>query len=622
MNPTPAELQTQLAQSGLDAKTVERILNWTSEPRISESERSEVLQSIAAQDWGHLQDAFFQELEFGTGGLRGIVGQGSNRMNRVVIQRVTQGLSAYVKENFDTPLHRAAIAYHSRISSQPFAESVAGILAANGIKVFLFPSFETTPCLSFAIRFLGCATGICLTASHNPPEYAGFKVYGPDGAQLISPADKQLLSAVQKILSLDQVQTTPLDKARAEGLIEDVPKEVTAAYDAAVHKLSLLKEGSRELACAYTPLHGTGAVPAQRIMTQWGFSKFKIVPSQEKPDGHFPTVSKPNPEEPEALKELIKTATEIEADVGFATDPDSDRLALVSRESPKLRSLFSDQSHEKYVLLNGNQTGALMIDFLLSELCRQKRLPTGAAVVKTIVTSELLAKICEHHGVSIHNTLTGFKWIAALVRQWEESGAPHQYIFGTEESFGYMPGAYVRDKDGIAAMALCAEMCEHFKNQGTSACAHLLQLFSRFGAWHERLHTIEMKGHTGKTLINRIMTAFRSPAGRPRSLAGQQVVSIEDYQNSTVLHVNPEGQMTPSGTLDLPTSNVLIFRLADGGQVSMRPSGTEPKIKFYLSAQEDTADTEELIAESYQRAKNKTLSYLNELTRLCDELIA
>lgn len=602
------------AQPSLSTETQARLEGWFSDPLIAQNDKDAIADLAESGDWTQIQDRFFQDLEFGTGGLRGIVGQGSNRMNTYIIQRVTQGLATYVSKNFSTGMRSAAVAYDSRLYSKRFAETAAAILAANEIQVFLFDSFETTPCLSFAVRQLKCATGICLTASHNPPEYAGFKVYGDDGAQIVSPADRLILDEVKRVRKLAQVKNCSFADAVKSGRIQTVPKAVVDEYDRAVRALQTFTDQRRSIRVAYTPLHGTGALPARRIMKQWGFDAFHIVPSQEQPDGNFPTVSKPNPEEPAALKLLLEEAERVQAEAGFATDPDSDRLALVSRETPDLRSVFASQSQGNYTLLNGNQTGALILDFLLTEWSKQKRLPRHPAVVKTIVTSEMHRRICEKHNVSIHDTLTGFKWIAALVRSWEENHAPHNYVFGTEESFGYMPGTYVRDKDGIAALAICAEMCDHLYGNNSSPALRLLQLFSEFGAWHEDLYTIELGGHQGKEKIKVLMNNFRDSASAPTEVAGSAVETVEDYESGQILKRSGSGFSPSSNRLTLPTSDVLVFRLADGGQISVRPSGTEPKIKFYFSACTKVVGSPQ---DAYLQSVRKTAAYQADILKLC-----
>lgn len=602
------------AQTFLTAETKSRIEGWFADPLIEQVDKDAIARLAESSDWTEIQDRFFQDLEFGTGGLRGIVGQGSNRMNTYIIQRVTQGLATYVSKNFSSGMRSAAIAYDSRLYSKHFAETAAAILAANDIQVFLFDSFETTPCLSFAVRQLKCATGICLTASHNPPEYAGFKVYGEDGAQIVEPADRLILDQVQNVQKLEQVKALPFAEAVNLGRIQPVPANVIDEYDHAVNALQTFPEQHRSIKVAYTPLHGTGARPARRIMKHWGFNHFHVVPSQEQPDGNFPTVKKPNPEEPAALELLLEEAERVQAEAGFATDPDSDRLALVSRETTELRSVFAEQTKGNYTLLNGNQTGALILDFLLTEWSRQKRLPRHPAVVKTIVTSEMHRLICEKHNVSIHDTLTGFKWIAALVRSWEENNSPHDYVFGTEESFGYMPGTYVRDKDGIAALAICAEMCDHLYRHSSSPAQRLLQLFTEFGAWHESLYTIELGGHHGKEKIKALMSTFRDSSSAPNQIAGSPVSTVEDYKSGQILTRSESGFLPSHKRLNLPSSDVLVFRLADGGQVSVRPSGTEPKIKFYFSACTKVTDSPQ---DAYLESVRKTAAYKSDLIKLC-----
>ena len=606
-------LREAFIKAGLSEEIFNRVQKSLADQDLPETQRNEVKQWIETSQWDKIQDSYFQEIEFGTGGLRGIVGAGCNRMNASIVRRVAQGVSHYIAKNFEPEDRKMVIAYDSRLYSKSFALECATVLAANGITTYIFDDYETTPCLSFAVRHLKCAAGFCLTASHNPPNYAGLKVYGEDGAQIVPPTDKIILNAVAAVHDSSQVQSMAIETARLKKLVLSVPDAVTQAYFAEVKKLETFANQQRKLSIVYTPLHGTGAKPARRVMHEWGFTNFAIVPNQESPDGNFPTVRKPNPEEPEALQMLIGFAEQRNADAGFASDPDSDRLALVSKETESNRSLFSSQCIGNYVLLNGNQTGALLLDFLLSEWKKQGRLPPGSTVIKTIVTSELHRSICKKYGVEIVDTLTGFKWIAAKVRDWEIARSPIHYIFGTEESFGYMPGTYVRDKDGIAALAMAAEMVDFHKRNGILPCEALLKIFEEHGAWMEDLHTVDLDGQSGKNRINAIMKKFRQ--NPPQAFAQDPVTQIEDYATGEVFQLNAKSERIASPMqISLPKSDVLIFRLQSGGQVSVRPSGTEPKIKFYFSA---TACSQPTAAENFKTAVQKNLNYKKEVEAFC-----
>jgi phosphoglucomutase len=603
--------------SPLEPQIAERMTAWMERWSVPADLLLTIDHLVSQGQWQKLTDSFYQDLSFGTGGLRGVVGPGTNRMNAVLVKRVAQGIAGFIQENYSADERRVVIAYDSRLYSKTFALCCAEVLAASGILVFLFDSVETTPCLSFAVRHLKCCTGLCLTASHNPPEYAGLKVYAPDGAQVVPPLDQKILDAVGSVHSQDQVQSMPIDKARQEKRVVPVPDSVHESYYQAVDALRTFTAQSRTVRVVFTPLHGTGAVSARTIMERWGFKDFFCVPEQEHPDGHFPTVKKPNPEEPAALSMLVDFATKKNADVGFATDPDSDRLAMISKEDPQVRQIFSDQSLKDFVLLNGNQTGALLLACLLPAWKKQDRLPPGASVIKTIVTSELHDAICKKYNVQVFDTLTGFKWIADLVRQWEENNAPQRYLFGTEESFGYMPGSYVRDKDGIAALALAAEVTDWLKQQSLSPCQKLLQLFAEFGSWREDLHTIDLEGKLGQERIQVIMTSFRTSP--PLQIGSINVDVVEDYQTNTKrVRENGSqtfGRATPLG--HLPASDVLIFRLADGGKISARPSGTEPKIKFYFSA---VVHRNNDPIQGYQEACKATQYYRDQILDLVSKL--
>jgi phosphoglucomutase len=587
----------------------DRILSWLDAPAIHDDERREILELVASENTAatsELRDRFYRELEFGTGGLRGLTGAGNNRMNPHVVRRATQGLANYILKAGGEPAARrgVAIAYDSRLRSGEFALDAARVLAANGIRSYVFDSVQTTPCLSFAVRKLGCISGLCFTASHNPPQYHGLKVYWEDGAQIIPPQDSGILLEVFKLSGWDSARLLSEEDARARGLLNPVPPTVVDAYFHALDGLRIhdASTATRDVRIAYTPLHGTGAEPTRRALARWGFNDLHIVPEQEAPDGRFPTVKKPNPEEFEALAMVLELGEKVGADCAMANDPDSDRLALVVRDAAAARGPFQSQSRGDLVFLNGNQTGALLIDHVLGSLRARGRLRPEHKVVKTIVTSELHRHVCDAYGVGIFDTLTGFKWIAGLVRSWEEKGlADHRFIFGTEESFGFMPGDYVRDKDGIGALCQAVEMVAALKTQGKTCVDRLLELFSAHGAWQEDLINIDLVGEEGARRIGRIMESFRSHP--PVALAASPVARIRDYKRGQVMcastaleaagatrpasssnvHDANRFVLDPSETIALPVSDVLQFQLADGGRISMRPSGTEPKLKFYVS---------------------------------------
>jgi phosphoglucomutase len=561
----------------------DRIRAWLTDGCIDTASKEAVARLIQKRDIAELRESFYRELEFGTGGLRGVIGPGNNRINVYVVRRATQGLANYIKKQGPERMRMGvAIAYDSRNFSDVFAKEAASVLAASDIQVHLFKTLNTTPCLSFAVRKLGCTSGICVTASHNPPQYNGYKVYWDDGAQIVPPVDAGILSEVFSVTAFSQAQHIDFDTALTSGMIKYIDQSVIEAWYDAIAKLRLFPGQKQDVRIVYTPLHGTGAVHAKETLSRWGFTDVHVVPEQEKPDGRFPTVKKPNPEEPEALTLAIAQAEARSADIVLATDPDSDRLAVAVRDPELAQGLLKAQAIGNYVLLNGNQTGAVMIDVLLSALTAQKRLKPTHKVVKTIVTSELHKRICSHYGVESFDTLTGFKWIAGLVRDWENSGkATHEYLFGTEESFGYMPGSYVRDKDGIGALCMAAEIAGYLKSQKRTMASHLLKLFATYGAWQESLINVDLVGEEGAARIKRMMNTMRSS---PKlTFAGTAVARIFDYELKTITAVENGALRKLPDPIQLPVSDVLQFELADGSRISMRPSGTEPKIKFYIS---------------------------------------
>ncbi len=592
----------------------ERISSWLTDDCIEENAKQEVIQLIEKKNLAELRDAFYRELEFGTGGLRGVIGAGNNRMNKYVVRRATQGLANYIRKQGPDAMRRGvAIAHDSRHFSDVYAKEAASVLAGNGVHAHLYKTLNTTPALSFAVRALKCISGICVTASHNPPQYNGFKVYWEDGAQIVPPVDTGILNEVFAVKSFSEAKSISFDDGMKNDLIHYISDDVLQNWYQAIQNLRLYPELQSGLKIVYTPLHGTGAPHAREVLRRWSFNDVFVVPEQEAPDGSFPTVKKPNPEEPEALKLAIAHAERLGADVVMATDPDSDRLALVVRDPKAAKGIFAHQALGDYVLLNGNQTGALMIDYVLDGYRTKGRLRPSHKIVKTIVTSELHARICARHGVDIFNTLTGFKWIASLVREWETQGKKdHEYLFGTEESFGYMPGAYVRDKDGIGALAQAAEMAAVLKTRAKTCCDRLVEIFADFGAWHESLINVDLVGEEGAARIGRMMNSMRN---HPKtSFCGVPVARIFDYKLCTIQKRDGENFQLSTEKLTLPPSDVLQFELEDGSRISMRPSGTEPKIKFYVSV--CTKGTDVVAAHS------ETLRRIQDLNAEVDAFVA
>lgn len=515
-----------------------------------------------------LTEAFYKDLEFGTGGLRGVMGIGSNRMNKYTIGMATQGLSNYLKSVYPNEQIKVVIAHDSRNNSRFFAESAAAVFSANGIKVFLFKDLRPTPELSFAIREMKCHSGVVLTASHNPKEYNGYKAYWNDGAQLVAPHDKNVITEVNKIGSPDEVNFD-----RNEALIEEIGEEIDQRYLEKVKSISIkpdVIEKQKDIKIVFSPIHGTGITLVPQCLELFGFTNVHIVEEQSTPDGNFPTVEYPNPEEAEAMKIALKKATEIDADVVMATDPDADRVGIATKNLDG-----------EFELLNGNQTGALLMYYVLQSWADTGKFKGNEFVVKTIVTTDLMDTIAAHFNTTCYNTLTGFKHIASIIREKE---GKENYIVGGEESYGYLIGDFVRDKDAVASCAIIAEMVAFAKNEGMSLYQMLIDVYVKFGFYKERLISITKKGKKGAEEIQQMMSDFRN--NPPKSFAGSKVIKLLDYTNGT------EKNLVDNTTLklDFPSSNVLQFITADGYKISARPSGTEPKIKFYISVNRKLED--------------------------------
>ncbi|MBN2639106.1 MAG: phospho-sugar mutase [Bacteroidales bacterium] len=524
-----------------------------------DEETKNTIRQMLESDHKELTESFYRDLEFGTGGLRGIMGVGSNRMNKYTVGAATQGFSNYLKKNFPNQKISVAIAHDSRNNSRKFAEISADIFSGNGIKVFLFEDLRPTPELSFAIRHLGCQGGIMLTASHNPKEYNGYKAYWDDGGQLISPHDKNVIAEVEKIAGVDEVR---FDGNPA--LIEIIGEEVDQAYLTLVQSLSLSPEiikQQNDLKIVYTALHGTGITMVPKSLKNFGFAHVSLVEKQAVPDGNFPTVVSPNPEEQAAMEMAINQANEENADLVLATDPDADRVGVAVREG------------NDFVLLNGNQTASLLIYYLLSKWHEDGKLSGKEYIVKTIVTSELLFDIANKFDVEHFDVLTGFKYIADIIKQLE---GEKTFIGGGEESYGYLVGDFVRDKDAVISCSMIAETAAWVASQGLTMMGMLKKLYVEFGFYKEKLVSVVRKGKSGAEEIAQMMTDFR--ANPPQSIGGSQVVMIKDYQSSVSKNMESGNETT----ISLPKSNVLQFFTKDGSKISVRPSGTEPKIKFYF----------------------------------------
>ena len=553
----------------LDLIVKERAEKWLSDSYDKETRKK--VKQLIDNDPKELTESFYKDLEFGTGGLRGIMGVGTNRMNVYTVGMAPQGLSNYLKKAFPDEPIRVAVGHDSRNNSRLFAERVADIFAANGFKVYLFDSLRPTPELSFAIRHLHCHSGVVVTASHNPKEYNGYKAYWSDGAQVVAPHDRNIIAEVQKITSPDQVMIWKGDRSENIEILDETFDQI---YLEAVHGLSLSPdavERYHDMKIVYTPLHGTGVILVPESLRKYGFTNILTVKKQNIPDGNFPTVESPNPEERSAMKMAIELAESEKAEVVLATDPDADRIGMALRDE-----------NGQYVLLNGNQTCSLLVYYIVKRWSELGRLRGKEYIVKTIVTTELVARIAESFGVRHFDCLTGFKYIATVMRNHEQT---MQYICGGEESFGFLAEDFVRDKDAVSACSLAAEAAAWAKSQNMTLYGLLKEMYVRYGFFREALVSVVRKGKEGQEEIAKMMSDYRSDP--PRSLGGSPIVVIKDYLNGEALDL-ANGSKTP---IDMERSNVLQFTTADSTVVSIRPSGTEPKIKFYFGVRAELNDT-------------------------------
>ena len=554
----------------LDPQTQAVIQQWLN-GNYDAATKATIQQLLDEEAETELTDSFYKNLEFGTGGLRGIMGAGSNRINKYTIGTATQGLANYLNKKYPNEEIAVAIAHDSRNNSDVFANITADVFSANGIKVYFFSALRPTPELSFAIRELGCKSGVMLTASHNPKEYNGYKAYGADGGQFTSPDDKMVMDEVGAIKSIDEVKFE-----RAASLIEMLGEEIDQKYLDAIATLSVSPDAiarQHDLKIVYSPIHGTGITLVPKALAQFGFTNVTLVEEQSKPDGNFPTVIYPNPEEKEALTLALKKAQEIDADLVLATDPDADRVGIAVKNNDG-----------EFVLLNGNQTGSLLINYILTAWQEKGKLTGNEYVISTIVTTSLIKAICKEMNVEYFETLTGFKWIGQVMTQLE---GKKKFIAGGEESYGYLVGDFVRDKDAVVSCAFIAEMTAFYKDKGSSLYQAMIEMYVKYGMYKEDLLAITKKGKTGAEEIKAMMEKFRN--NPPATLGGSAVVTLKDYE----LNKETDIKAGTSKELGFPKSDVLQFTTADGSIISARPSGTEPKIKFYCSVNEPLASKEE-----------------------------
>ena len=562
---------------------------WLNEEKVDEALKNE-LQTIENEK--EIEDRFYKNLEFGTGGLRGKIAAGSNRMNVYTIGKATQGLATYLLKHKAEP--SVAIAYDSRNMSKEFADQAASVLAANGVKVFLYPSLRPTPMLSFTVRHLEADAGIVITASHNPKEYNGYKVYGNDGGQITDEAAKEILSYIDAADIFEDVKVMALEKAEKEGKLEYITEEVDKAYYHQVETLcirkDLIKEKASELKIIYTPIHGSGNIPVRTMLNKLGFTNVAVVKEQELPDGNFPTAPYPNPEDKRVFELAIEMAKETAPDLIFGTDPDCDRIGVVVKESA-----------DSYKVLTGNQVGILLSDYILNARKEMGTLSEQDTIVKTIVTSDMVKPIAMHYGTQVMDVLTGFKYIGEKIKEFLETGA-NNFVFGYEESYGYLSGDFVRDKDAVIASVLIAEMALYYRTQGKNLYEALEDLFKQYGYYREDLVSIQMEGKDGQEKIQAIISNLRENA--PKEVGGIRVVRVEDYKLSKAYNVLEGAEEA----IFLPTSNVMKFILEDGSWFVVRPSGTEPKMKIYVS----------IIGQDEKDATNKVENFKKQVLELVE----
>ncbi|MBO5089195.1 MAG: phospho-sugar mutase [Lachnospiraceae bacterium] len=557
---------------------------WLESDYFDENTKKEL--KAIANDEKEIEDRFYKGLQFGTGGLRGVIGAGENRMNIYTVRKATQGLANYIIEA-KGQAQGVAIAYDSRIMSPEFARETALCLNANGIKTYLFPELRPTPELSFAVRHLGCIAGVVITASHNPAQYNGYKVYWEDGGQITPPHDKNIMDQVAKVTEYDMVKTMSEAEAVEAGLFHMIGEEVDTLYFDEVKNQIINPEviaNVKDLKIVYTPLHGTGLVPVTTVLKKLGFENVYVVEEQAKPDGHFPTVDYPNPEEKSAFKLALELAKEKDADIVMATDPDADRLGL-----------FVKVQSGEYVSFNGNMIGTLIAEYILREKRERGLLPKNAALVSTIVTTDMIKSICKRYGVQFIETLTGFKYIGEQIKFFERAQS-YEYMFGLEESYGCLAGTYARDKDACSAVVMLCEVAAYYKNRNMTLWDGINELYREYGAYAEELSYIVLQGKEGLERIDAIMNQLRANA--PKQFGDFEVEAVRDYKTGITMNFDT-GKVGQTG---LPVSNVLYYELQNGAWCAVRPSGTEPKIKFYIGAKSNSLENAKKLCKNISEA--------------------
>lgn len=559
----------------------ENYKDWCESSIFDEETKKELLE--ISNNEKEIEDRFYKELEFGTAGLRGIMGAGLNRMNKYTVGKATQGLANFIKSK-NGEERGVAISYDSRNNSKEFSEIAALCLNANGIKAYVFDRLSPVPELSFAVRKLNCIAGIMITASHNPPKYNGYKVYGEDGAQIVSPIDKEIMQEVKNIKDFGEVKQISKEEAIKENLYNVIGEEIHTLYIEEVKKLLLNKEAIRKqenLSIVYTPLHGTGNIPVQSVLKEIGFKNVHIVKEQEMPDGNFPTVDYPNPEDKKAFKLALELAKKVEAEIVLATDPDADRLGVFVK------------NEDEYIPLTGNMSALLILEYILSQKSERNMLPKNSIVVKSIVSSTMVKPMVDFYNVKLEEVLTGFKYIGEKIKKYEEN-KDYNFIFGYEESYGCLAGTYARDKDGIAAVALLCEAAAYYKENGISLWEQMQNIYKKYGFYKEGVKQITLEGIDGADKIKNIMSNLRENA--PKKFGNFQVEKIRDYENQTILDL----KTNTIEKIDMPKSNVLYYVLSNDAWLAVRPSGTEPKIKYYIGVKGNSQEEADKMLEELE----------------------
>ena len=554
---------------------------WISDNNFDAEVAEELLK--IKDDEKEIEDRFYKELEFGTAGLRGIMGAGLNRMNKYTVGKATQGLANYIKEK-NGEERGVAISYDSRNNSKEFSEIAALCLNANGIKAYVFDRLSPVPELSFAVRKLNCIAGIMITASHNPPKYNGYKVYGEDGAQIVSPVDKEIMQEVKNIKDFSEIKQMSKEEAVKNRLYNIIGEEIHTEYLKEIEKLLLNKEiikKQENLSIVYTPLHGTGNIPVQSALSKIGFKNVHIVKEQEMPDGNFPTVDYPNPEDKKAFKLALELAKKVNAEIVLATDPDADRLGVFVK------------NENEYIPLTGNMSALLILEYILSQKSERNILPANAVVIKSIVSSTMVKPMVDFYNVKLEEVLTGFKYIGEKIKKHEEN-KDYNFIFGYEESYGCLAGTYARDKDGIAAVVLLCEAAAYYKENGISLWNQMQNIYKKYGFYKEGVKQITLEGIDGADKIKNIMSNLRE--NTPKKFGSFQVEKIRDYESQTIVDLNTN----EIEKIDMPKSNVLYYELSNDAWLAVRPSGTEPKIKYYIGVKGNSQEEADKMMEELQ----------------------